>query len=232
MRGFQLHGGNWRRSLRRLCRNSLVLLCAAGCASRGTIAVSGDARLCAESESRLVADAEMLEDGRCSLRVAHEREREMEREFWKIPASGRANPPAWESARVAEGANVWQPSSTGEGGLIVAVLYYGIYLMYAIYQTGVRIVEGISDGVRGDSRIEDPPAPDRACVRYRETFRSNSYRVMVSREDGTHAFNLGVQPEAGYILGAALVERLGGSGARVLVWDGELRGTVTFGAPR
>ncbi|MEK7468407.1 MAG: hypothetical protein AAB074_13440 [Planctomycetota bacterium] len=229
-----VHGRHRFTALKAASRNALLLLCAAGCAARGTVVAHSENRPCGAPLERLVAEAQIQEDGTCLLSVVREQDQVFERDYWTDSSSAPLDPMNANSLRIAEGTPFGQPAPSqygdmGPAGIVLIALYGSFWLVYLT-------VEWISDLFSSDFRQLRPlklnDSPDRVTVRHTETIRRASTEVILSRADGSAPVFLGVQPAGGYVLGAPLVEQLGGRGARILVRDGDLTATATLGLPR
>ncbi|MEK7468409.1 MAG: hypothetical protein AAB074_13450 [Planctomycetota bacterium] len=219
---------------------ALAALAGTGCASHETITVHSEPVVCAETELLLVLQTSELEDGRVALQAWRERDRVVEQDFWKTRAGRAPRTTVLNVAIVAEGAPFGVPARDNsiESHPEVADAF-GEMMGLALAEVLGDVVAAMKRALwsiglvfRGRTPVEPWPPQDLVTLRRRETIRTASARLILARADGSGAVSLGVQPASGYVLDAALVEQLGGRGARILACDHELSATVVLQAPR
>ncbi|KAF0245510.1 MAG: hypothetical protein FD180_1552 [Planctomycetota bacterium] len=223
------------RSLKRICLNGLLLLCVGGCAARGTVVAHSEPRVVSESESRLVVESQHHDDGSVSLLVIRETDRVLEMEYWKENALRGAG--MWSCAVASSDCGWWQFLDPRFVVTVVAGTYYVVLGMAEIIQYVVaRAIHGIASIMPGPETGQISKAGlqsgDQFILRWKETIRQPIPSVTLVPACGSGALLLGPQPEDGYRLDPALVERLGGRGAQFVVSDGELSVTGTLGNTR
>ena len=223
------------RSLKGCCLSGLLLLCAGGCAARGTVVAHSEPRVVSESDCRLVLESQNLDDGSVSLRVIRETDRVLEMEYWKEHAMRGTE--MQSCALASSDSGWWQFLDPRFVAAVIAGTYYVVLGMAEIIQYVVaKAIHGIASIMPGaeNGQISEAglQSGDQFILRWKETVRQPIPSVILVPVCGSGAILLGPQPEDGYRLDPALVERLGGRGAQFVVSDGGLSATGTLGTPR
>lgn len=213
---------------------ALAIAASTGCASRQTVVVHSEPRVVAESEERLAAEVQDLEDGCVSLKVFRERDRVLEQEFWKLQSERGSGGRAIASV----GVDPLPANATGDplGQLVVAgVIVVGAVIVgigYGVYLAFDAMVTGLVSLLPHDPTAVIQPAEDRVVVRRTALDRKLSSSVILVRADSGQFINLGPQPTEGYRIDRTQLDHLGGRGVVVVVQDGELSIEVLLGSPR